>query len=112
MLLTGATGFIGRHLQRRLLERGWRVRVLVRPQSAARAPVDGRCERHVAELTDVDALTHALADVGAVVYAAGSVRGSRYDRFRTANVDGVEALVRALGALGACGEPQIGRAHV
>ncbi|HEX7037276.1 MAG TPA: NAD(P)-dependent oxidoreductase [Pseudomonadales bacterium] len=96
VLLTGATGFIGRHLERHLLERGWRVRVLVRPQNAARARLDGRSERHVAELTDVDALSHALADVGAVVYAAGSVRGSRYDAFRTANVDGVEALVRAL----------------
>lgn len=96
VLLTGATGFIGQHLQRHLLERGRRVRVLVRPRSAARARVDGRCERAVAELTDVAALTQAMADVGAVVYAAGSVRGRDYSAFRTANVDGIEALVSAL----------------
>ncbi len=34
--VTGATGFIGRHLVERLLARGERVHVLVRPQSAAK----------------------------------------------------------------------------
>lgn len=32
-LITGATGFIGRHLVRRLVGDGWRVHAIVRPQS-------------------------------------------------------------------------------
>ena len=33
-LVTGATGFLGSHVARLLVERGERVRVLVRPASA------------------------------------------------------------------------------
>lgn len=38
-LVTGATGFVGRHLTRALIARGWTVHALVRPTSTA--PVEG-----------------------------------------------------------------------
>jgi NAD(P)-dependent dehydrogenase (short-subunit alcohol dehydrogenase family) len=44
-LVTGATGFIGRHLVARLLERGEHVHVVVRPSSLARAQVLFESER-------------------------------------------------------------------
>ena len=34
-LVSGATGFLGRHLVRRLDREGWRVHVLLRPASDA-----------------------------------------------------------------------------
>jgi len=43
-LITGATGFVGRHLTRRLAAHGWRVDAIVRPSS------DTRCLDGVAEL--------------------------------------------------------------
>jgi 2-alkyl-3-oxoalkanoate reductase len=76
------------------------VRVFLRPASVASARLDGRCEIQVGELTDVDALTRALTDVQAVVYAAGAVRGRSYRDFAPANVLGVEALLAALGRTG------------
>ena len=36
-LVTGATGFVGSHLTRRLLQDGWQVSVVVRPQSSLAA---------------------------------------------------------------------------
>jgi nucleoside-diphosphate-sugar epimerase len=39
-LITGATGFIGRHLARRLAADGWRVHAVVRPQSNTDALLD------------------------------------------------------------------------
>jgi nucleoside-diphosphate-sugar epimerase len=97
VLLTGATGFIGQHLHRFLLNHGQAVRVLVRAPSAARARLDRRCEVHVGELTDVAAVSRALDGAAGVVYAAGTVRGRCSDDFQAANVSGVATLVDALG---------------
>lgn len=96
LLLTGATGFIGQHLHRRLLDRGYRLRILLRPASLDRARFDRRCEVEVGELTDAVAVARALAGIDAVVYAAGSVRGRSYHDFTAANVAGVETLVAAM----------------
>jgi 2-alkyl-3-oxoalkanoate reductase len=95
-LLTGATGFIGQHLHRALLDQGHAVRVLLRPASVARAGLDERCEVQVGELTDPAAMARAVTGVDGVIYAAGSVRGRRYADFTPANVTGVETLVQAL----------------
>ncbi|MBK8637469.1 MAG: NAD(P)-dependent oxidoreductase [Chromatiaceae bacterium] len=43
-LVTGATGFVGRHLVRHLLREGWMVQAIVRPDSD-RAPLAGLSDR-------------------------------------------------------------------
>ncbi len=96
--LTGATGFVGQHLQRCLLAEGHQVRALIRPSSAARAGLAEGCQRIVVELSDHEGLQAALADVDAVVYCAGSVRGARADDFRAANVAGVAQLAAVAAA--------------
>lgn len=94
VLVTGATGFIGRHLIDHLLECGIAVRALVRPASLGR--VDGRCEVVAGELDDPHAWDRALDGAAAVVYGAGAVRGRRLTDFVPANVAGVAALVDGL----------------
>jgi len=96
VLLTGATGFIGRHLHRHLLDRGVAVRALVRPASAGSAHLDPRCQVVSGALDDAASLDRALDGVAAVVYGAGAVRGRRFEDFASANVAGVQALVSAL----------------
>lgn len=96
ILLTGATGFIGRRVLTHLLDAGRSVRVLVRPASAGRAGLDPRCSVHVGELTDVAELCRALAGVGHIVYCAGTVRGRQLADFLPANVHGPGALLDAL----------------
>jgi 2-alkyl-3-oxoalkanoate reductase len=96
ILLSGATGFIGRHLVTHLLDAGYRVRALVRPASAHRANLDRRCEIHTGELSDAAALARALSGVGGVVYGAGSVRGRRLADFLPANEAGIAAMLEAL----------------
>lgn len=96
VLITGATGFIGRRLHRHLLDRGVAVRALVRPASAHTANLDPRCQIVTAELDDVPALDRALEGAAAAVYGAGAVRGRRYEDFAGANVAGVASLVEAL----------------
>lgn len=96
VVLTGATGFIGRRIQAALCEAGYTLRAIVRPGSRNRRRIDPRCEPVECALGDDRGLAAALASAGAVVYCAGRVRGGSLDDFLPANVDGVKAVLRAL----------------
>jgi 2-alkyl-3-oxoalkanoate reductase len=95
VLVTGATGFVGGRLVARLVDRGDRVRALVRDTSHHLAALG--VEQHVADLTDPDDLAGPLAGVDAVVHAAASL-GSDLDEARRVNRDGTGVLVDALWA--------------
>jgi len=99
VLLTGATGFIGRNIQTHLLARGYNVRVLVRHGSPRSDRIDARAERIEGALSDAQALARGLAGTKAVVNCAGSVRGVTPEHFAAANVDGVRSLVSAIQRL-------------
>lgn len=96
VLLTGATGFIGRRIQRALLDAGHPVRALVRPDSRNRTHLDPRTEVAEAGLTSGAELDAATDGVAAVVYCAGSVRGRTLDDFLPANESGVRNLLHSL----------------
>lgn len=95
VLLTGATGFIGRRVQQALLGAGIPVRILARPGSRNRRHADIRCEIHESDFSDVGGLSQAVEDVSAIVYCAGSVRGRNLGDFLPANVDGIRAILQA-----------------
>jgi len=99
-VITGATGFIGRRLQKALLAGGHAVRALLRPGSARRQLLDDACESRLAELDDLDALAAALVDARAVIYCAGTVRGRTAGDFETANVIGVRSMLAAMSRAG------------
>lgn len=99
ILLTGATGFIGRRIQDRLLLDGWRVRVLARSSSARFAGLNPAAEVVDGALADQRALGRGLAGTVAVVNCAGVVRGARFEDFAGANVSGVRSLCEAVSRL-------------
>ena len=94
--ITGATGFIGRYLLRRLLQDGQTARVLCRPGRQSALPVaedTPGLEMHVGDLTDPASLEGFLKDVDYLVHLA-----SAHDHFEEAhmqkvNVVGTENLV-------------------
>ncbi len=73
-LVTGANGFIGSHLTRFLIERGERVRVLVRQQSDVRSIAGLPVEFARADLRDPASLPTALKGVQRVYHVAGDYR--------------------------------------
>jgi nucleoside-diphosphate-sugar epimerase len=89
--LTGATGFIGGAVARRLLSAGWRVRGLVRTESAA-AALASAVEPVRGALGELDALRRLVDGARAVVHCAGTVRGATAAEFHAANVEGVARL--------------------
>lgn len=93
--LTGATGFIGRHLLRSLTARGFRVRVLLR------RPVEvpeGASGAVVGDLTRPMNMAAALAGVDAVVHSAGlahAMSGAPEDDYRASNTEATRRLGEA-----------------
>ncbi|MFZ2266494.1 MAG: NAD-dependent epimerase/dehydratase family protein [Azonexus sp.] len=97
VMVTGGSGFLGRHLVRRLLGDGRRVRLLVR--SPARLPEDlaRRCVVMHGDLADPEILRAAVAEVRTVFHCAANVRTwDTPENYRTANVDGVRHLLEAI----------------
>jgi nucleoside-diphosphate-sugar epimerase len=96
--LTGATGFIGQHLQKALLDAGIAVRALIR-QSSASTNLHSDCDVVRVDLGQPTSVAKSLENVDAVIYAAGSVRGRSPKDFQAANVDGVQTVAAALSKL-------------
>lgn len=72
-LVTGGTGFIGSNIALRLLERGWQVRVLARPQASHQLLEGGPFEFAPGDVLDGDSLLAAMRGVQVVFHAAGVV---------------------------------------
>jgi nucleoside-diphosphate-sugar epimerase len=76
--LTGATGFIGSAIARKLVKEGWRVRAFIRAP-LRRPRLEGISIHWVhGALDDLDNIEHLdslVGDADAVVHCAGTVRG-------------------------------------
>jgi dihydroflavonol-4-reductase len=73
-LVMGASGFLGSHVTRQLVERGDDVRVWVRESSSTVAFDDLAVERRYGDLGDRDALREAMRDVETVFYCIVDTR--------------------------------------
>ncbi len=98
VVVTGATGFIGGVLARRLGERGDEVRGLVRP-GGGRRPLPAGVRPARGDITDRAALIAAFDGAEVVYHCAGLVADwGPYDAFHAANVAGTEAVMSAARA--------------
>jgi UDP-glucose 4-epimerase len=93
--VTGANGFLGRHVTAALLARGQEVRALVRPSAAVSLPPAPGLEVFRADLLATDDLRTAFTGVDVLVHLAAAVSGSDDVQYRTA-VEGTERLLRAM----------------
>lgn len=111
VLVTGATGFIGRRLVQALLTEGYRVRCLVRQADAS---LPERAERAVCDVLERRGLDAALAGIDTAYYLIHSMAGGRADfeqrdrdaaaNFTTAaNRSGLRRVIY-LGGLGETGD--------
>jgi nucleoside-diphosphate-sugar epimerase len=97
-LVTGATGFVGRHLARRLLSQGRHVRVLCRAQSVGKLSPETRerAEIGFGDLRDDEGVRRAMRGVRRVFHCAAHVSdwGSA-ERYFAVNVTGTERMLDA-----------------
>jgi nucleoside-diphosphate-sugar epimerase len=96
VLITGASGFIGSHLSKALLEQGFQVRVLVRPKSGKSSPSsDPNLIRVAGDLKSKD-VARASEGCSVVYHLAGATRANSEAEFMWGNAEGTRAA--AVGA--------------
>ncbi|MEL6497940.1 MAG: NAD-dependent epimerase/dehydratase family protein [Planctomycetota bacterium] len=97
ILVTGATGFTGGHLARRLLASGHTVRVLARDDPRADALESEGFEVVRGDLLDADAIDRAVAGTRIVYHIAALFRPQKDsdDVFRAVNRDAVAVLLES-----------------
>jgi len=94
-LVTGGTGFVGRHLIDALLRRGDSVTALVRSPSKARDLADRGVRLVPGTLDDTDAIRSASADQGVIFHVAGRIAARTEAEFLAVNRDGAARVVAA-----------------
>ncbi|GJM42109.1 MAG: dihydroflavonol-4-reductase [Ardenticatenaceae bacterium] len=97
ILITGATGFLGRHLLPRLVQLGYPLRAVVRPSSNTNFLQKLGVELAYAEdITDGAAITQACVGCDQIIHAAGLFRfWGEKDEFWRTNVEGTTAVLTA-----------------
>jgi nucleoside-diphosphate-sugar epimerase len=93
VLITGATGFIGRHLLTRLIQRGDDVRVLAVPGTTGDLVGVNRTDVILGSLADRALLARACRDRQVVVHLAAKVTGTSAADFRSVNIEGTRNLL-------------------
>jgi dihydroflavonol-4-reductase len=101
-LVTGATGFVGSAVARRLLAEGFTVRVLARPGSDRRNLAGLDLEVAEGNLTDEASLQRACAGCDALFHVAADYRlwAPNPQELYQANVEGTRALLQAARGAG------------
>ncbi len=96
ILITGATGFVGRALLPRLAEAGLELRCLLRPsRHSPRLPRRVPVQVALASLTDARGLRAALVGVDTVIHLAGAEWRGGPEDVMAVDVAGTRALVEA-----------------
>ncbi len=102
ILVTGATGFLGKHLIRLLLESDPQVRIRAFSRSPFTDEGDGRVETFQGDITDAADTASAVKGVDEVYHLAGVVDRSPSDQWLAyrVHVDGTRNLCEAIRASG------------
>jgi dihydroflavonol-4-reductase len=103
LLVTGATGFIGRHVARRLLQRGARLRLFCRSAPKARRLFGESAEVFAGDLTDDGRVAAACRGADVVIHLGALYQFGRPLRRQldAVNRRGTETLLAAARAAGA-----------
>jgi nucleoside-diphosphate-sugar epimerase len=95
-LVTGGHGFLGSHVVDLLLEQGFSVRCLLRPERGGEVFGDRPVEVVRGDLRRAEGLEEAVREVDYVFHVAGLTAARSPAQFRAVNVDGTRRLAAAV----------------
>ena len=102
VLVTGATGFLGRRVVQKLLEHNYQVRCLVRNPGRERIFPEGSVDVYYGDIDNIEALRSACRGVEQVVHLVAVIResgGATYDSVNRVGVENVVAAAKAAGGV-------------
>ncbi len=96
LLVTGATGFIGRRLLSGLNEAGYAVRILLKPsRQSPRLPRGATIEVALSSLSDLGGIRAAMVGVDTVIHLASEEHYGHRSNLRQGDVQGTDNLAQA-----------------
>ena len=96
VLITGASGFIGRHTQAYLLDMGFTVRVLLRSENTLRTENHPRLQKYYGNIMDAESLEETCEGVDCIVHLAGIAHVNHNEDYAyKINVGGTKLLLEA-----------------
>lgn len=99
-LVTGATGFAGRHLTRALLARGYQVTALARTAAGAKALSEDGVSATIGDVRDPAAVAEAVRGADVVFHLAAAFRQAKLadSEYAAVNVEGTRIVIQAAAA--------------
>ncbi|MFX1391209.1 MAG: 7-cyano-7-deazaguanine synthase [Promethearchaeota archaeon] len=94
LAITGANGYLGRHVTKAAIKRGWEIIGIVRREDAAKEVEKLGAKAVIIKNFNVDSLKSILSDCKAVLHFRGVVCGSE-ELFDKINIDGMRTLIEA-----------------
>jgi NADH dehydrogenase len=95
ILVTGATGFVGSHLVRRLRKENIPVRAVVRTPERAQMLRDMGAEVAAGDVSDASSLLSAAKGAERIVHLVGIIQEGRGFTFRSVHVEGTRLVLEA-----------------
>ena len=99
ILVTGGTGFVGQVIVRRLLQSGWRARILAR-RMPLRQPEDTSVEFRQGNVLESKGLEMAMRGCAGVIHLVGIIRETRDQSFQQAHVLATQNVLKAAAVAG------------
>ena len=102
VLVTGASGFVGSHVVREMLDHGYTVRVMVRTEGQALAFRSLGVETVLGDLQKPESLADVVRGVGSILHIASIFRqaGLPDEVYRDVNATGTQRLIDTAAAAG------------
>ncbi|MEK7279880.1 MAG: complex I NDUFA9 subunit family protein [Nitrospirota bacterium] len=100
ILVTGANGFVGRHLISSLLQTGARIRAFVRSYEKGAELQKKGCDLSLGDIKDKESIERALDGITTVYHLIGIRREIGRDTFEEINYKGTKNLVDVMRAKG------------
>lgn len=97
IFLTGATGFLGSNLARKLCQQGYQVKALIRPKSSHPFLENLNYEKIIGDLNNLNLLKKEIKDCHFVIHSAASISFQRrdYEKCYRVNVLGTRHILEA-----------------
>ena len=100
VLVTGASGFLGRHVVQELLNHKHEVRCLIHTPGMERVFKNQSVDVYYGDVTDISAIRTACHNVEFVISLVSTVRETSDNSINNVNIDGVANLMEAIRTSG------------